>query len=373
MIDIPLHVDLIAGQPLAQELQAAGYLILPAPAEPHAHLDKALTADRLPNQRGDLIGAIDVWIAHRATITKADYIERAQRAALMGLANGFTAIRTHIDLAADVGTVSIEALLEVKRLLADRIDIQLVGLVGRPTSGSEGVNNRAVLRSALDMGVDVVGGAPHLDDDPVACTHTLLELAAEYERPIDLHTDESLDPARLDLEVLAEAILQSGFSHGATASHCVSLGVQTESIQRRVAEKVAAADVSVVVLPQTNLFLQARGIQQAPPRGLTALIALDAAGVRVCAGADNLQDPFCSVGRADAMETAGLMVMAGHDTPELAYHRVSTAARAAMGMGSDVTDFLAIRAGSVREAIASAPADRVVVRNGRIVFDGSTR
>jgi cytosine/adenosine deaminase-related metal-dependent hydrolase len=29
-----------------------GYVLLPAPAEPHAHLDKALTADRVVNRTG---------------------------------------------------------------------------------------------------------------------------------------------------------------------------------------------------------------------------------------------------------------------------------------------------------------------------------
>lgn len=104
----------------------------------------------------------------------------------------------------------------------------------------------------------------------------------------------------------------------------------------------------------------------APPRGLTATAALDIAGVNVCAGADNLQDPFCTVGRADALETATLMVMAGHDTPEAAYERVSTKARAAIGMPAN-GDILAIRAATLREAVASAAADRIVIRDGAVV------
>ena len=44
----------------------AGWLLLPAMAEPHAHLDKALTAEDVPNPKGDLMGAIDAWIAAAA-------------------------------------------------------------------------------------------------------------------------------------------------------------------------------------------------------------------------------------------------------------------------------------------------------------------
>ena len=54
--------------------------------------------------------------------------------------------------------------------------------------------------------------------------------------------------------------------------------------------------------------------------------------MNVAAGADNLQDPFNLVGRGDCLETASLMVMAGHLLPEDAYHTVSNAARAALGL-----------------------------------------
>lgn len=351
---------------LEASLTSAGYLLLPAPAEPHAHLDKALTADLVPNPAGDLMGAIHGWIAHRETLDTADFVERAERAARMSLANGFTAIRTHVDLGVDIGTTAVEALIEVRGRLAGLVDIQIVGLTGRPSGGSSGADNRAILRDAIAMGLDVVGGCPHLDEDPVACTNDLLAVAGEAGLPIDLHTDETLDPSHLELELLAKAVLSTGFESGATASHCVSLSMQTEAVQKRVAATVAEAGVNVVALPQTNLFLQARGMKTAPPRGLTATAALDEAGANVCAGADNLQDPFCTVGRADALETAALMVMAGHDTPQLAYERVSSMARKAIGMPAN-GDVLAIRASTVREAVASASSDRIVIRNGVVV------
>ena len=55
------------------------------------------------------------------------------------------------------------------------------------------------------------------------------------------------------------------------------------------------------------------------PAALTAVRALRGAGVNVAAGADNLQDPFNPVGRGDPLETAALMVMAGHLLPADAY------------------------------------------------------
>lgn len=354
-------------------LDATGYLVLPAPAEPHAHLDKALTADRVDNPVGDLGGAVAGWLAHRGSISHDDFVARATQAALASVANGCTAIRTHVDLGSDVGTTAVEALLEVKAALAEEVDLQVVGLVGRPTGGPAGAANRAVLRHALDLGLDVVGGCPHLDDDPAACLDAVLQLASEYDRPLDLHTDENLSLTSLDLEGLAQRVLATGFDGGVVASHCVSLGMQPQVVQRRVAAVVAAAGVAVVTLPQTNLFLQARGERTAPPRGLTALASLEEAGVLVAGGADNVQDPFCTVGRSDPLETASLLVMAGHLTPELAYDYVSNRARRALGLEAvtlapgSPAELLLIRASTLRQAIAAAPVERIVVHRGRVV------
>ena len=84
-------------------------------------------------------------------------------------------------------------------------------------------------------------------------------------------------------------------------------------------------------LPQTNLFLQGRDHPAATPRGLTAVAALQEAGVLVAAGADNVQDPFNLVGRSDPLETAALMVMAGHQLPDTAFDMVSNNAAAPSG------------------------------------------
>ena len=101
--------------PAAQELADDGYLLLPAFAEPHAHLDKAFLAERVENKTGDLLGAILAMEAARDTITVADTIERAERAARLMAANGCTAIRTHVDLTLAGRLTSVEALVEVRR------------------------------------------------------------------------------------------------------------------------------------------------------------------------------------------------------------------------------------------------------------------
>ncbi len=352
-----------------------GWLLLPAMAEPHAHLDKALTAEAVPNPGGDLMGAIEAWTAatEAGRFTRDDIVSRATAALDLLLLHGATAVRSHVNVGADIGASAMEAMVEVREAFAGLVDLQLVALTHCPMTGPEGAGNRDALLAAIEAGADLVGGCPHLDPDGPGLIAHALAVATDAGLPVDLHVDETLDPTVLTLRALADQVDRTGFEQPVTASHCVSLGMQPEHVQKEVAHAVAAAGISVVPLPQTNLFLQGRDDPTATPRGLTALSALAEAGVLVAAGADNVQDPFNLVGRSDPLETASLMVMAGHQLPDVAYEMVSNDVRRVMGLApvevapGSPADLVAIDAPSVRGAIADAPISRRVYRNGRLV------
>ena len=363
--------------PAENAIDLAGYVLSPSAVEPHAHLDKAFLAEHVANPTGDLMGAIEAMSASRHLFDVDDIVERAERAARLMAANGFRFVRTHADTTTEHGLRSVEALVTVRERTSDVIDVEIVALCGWPVVGLVGADQRSLLVDALAAGADLVGGCPHLEDsgDTRGATEFFLQTATDHGVGVDLHTDETLDPDVLGLVDLAEMVL-AGFEQRVTASHCVSLGMQDARRQREIAELVAAADISVVALPHTNLFLQGRG--HAPmPRGLTAVAALRAAGANVAAGADNLQDPFNPVGRACPFETAGLMVMTSHILPDEGWTSVTDNAATATGAGvisctpGSPADLLAVRASSLREAIAFGPADRHVWRRG--VMIGETR
>ena len=73
------------------------------------------------------------------------------------------------------------------------------------------------------------------------------------------------------------------------------------------------------------------------------------------------------------LETAALMVMAGHQLPDDAYDMVSNNVRRAIGLPEvhfrpgDPADLVAIDAASIRGAIADAPMSRRVFRGGKLV------
>jgi cytosine deaminase len=307
--------------PAAQELADDGYLLLPAFAEPHAHLDKAFLAERVENTTGDLLGAILAMEAARDTITVADTIDRAERGSAFDGAE-----RMHRDphprRSVFGGQVDIgrgPARSEEPAARAREIQVAVLAALSRSSASAAPTSARWCVKP-LPWGVDVIGGCPHLEEDPAESNDTLLALAAEAGLPVDLHTDETLNPKMLALEDLAERVLATGFPHPVAASHCVSLSLQTEQRQREVAEKVAAAGISVIALPHTNLFLQGRDNQVAMPRAVTAVRALRSAGRHDRGRRRQPAGPLHPVGRADPLETAGLMIIAAHVLPDDALH-----------------------------------------------------
>ncbi|WP_344752462.1 amidohydrolase family protein [Gryllotalpicola koreensis] len=353
-------------------LDLTGFVLLTAPAEPHAHLDKALSFDLIQPPLGDLGSAIESWVAYAHDMTVASIADRAREQALAMLASGITAVRTHVDVLSSHGTATTEqalrgarALIAVRDELRGLMDIELVALAGHLSPDEH-------VEAVLDLGFDLVGGAPHLADDPERDLDRLLAIAERRGIGVDLHTDESLD-GPLTIERYARAVRDWPRDRQYSAGHCVRLGTLDPQRLAEVIAEVKAADLGVISLPITNLYLQGWQHPVSTPRGLTALRPLIDAGVRVAAGADNVRDPFNPVGRSDALETASLLITAGHLTAAEAYHLVSDGARSVMGLpdaGARVgaaADFLAVRGTGLIDVIANAPADRIVIHAGHVV------
>ncbi len=358
-----------------------GWLLMPSLVEPHAHLDKALTADTVPNPRGDLMGAIDAWVdaATRGVFGLDEMTERAIAALERLVVSGVTHVRTHVNVGeSDPDFVHLRAVRDAIDEMRDVVRVQTVALMHSPLAGSAGATNRRYLAQALAMGADLVGGCPHLEDDGPGMIEVALDAAADAGVGLDLHVDETLDPSMRTLESLARSVMERGVTEPVAASHCVSLSMQDPADQERIVRAVAAAGLSIVSLPQTNLFLQGWSHPVATPRGITPIGVLRRHGVIVAAGGDNVQDPFNPMGRSDPLETAALLVMAAHQRPDDALAMVGNEARRVLGLrpvdlvpGSSA-DLVAIDAASPRAAVAEAPAARRVFLGGREVAVTST-
>ncbi|WP_329135400.1 amidohydrolase family protein [Streptomyces sp. NBC_01476] len=318
-----------------------GYLLLPAPAEPHAHLDQALTAGGPP--AGDV----------------EDVQRRATEAALLQLGHGATAVRSHVRIGDVQGLRALEAVLQARRALRGLVEVQTVA-VPRLLTGVAGADGLAMLRDALKMGAAAVGGCPDLDPDPSGYTEAVLSLAAEFGVPVDLHT-AAADPARL----ARLAAMSGGMRPGVTLGPCHGLGALPATAVASAAARLAAAGISVVALPQGGCCVLDRG-------GATPVRALLSAGVRVTAGSGALGDLTNPVGRGDPLEAAFLLASHGECAPQRAYELVSGGARAVMGLpevrveAGFPAELLALRGESLT-GVLSLAYSRIVIHRGRVV------
>jgi cytosine deaminase len=346
------------------EVDLTGFVLLPSTVDPHAHLDKACSWEAISPPMGDLRTAIAAWRAYSAGMTEDDVAERARGQVLAMLALGTTAIRSHVDVpVGDDPARNARAVLRVRDELAGLVDLELVALAGPDTPDRD-------VEEVLDLGVDLVGGAPHLAEDPARDMARLLAVADRRGVGVDLHVDESLDgPVTLDL--FARAV--RGWTTNVSAGHCVRLGTLDAAERVRIIAEVHTSDVGVIANPITNLYLQGWEHDCSVPRGLTPARELIDAGVRFAAGADNVRDPFNPLGRSDALETAMLLVVAGHLTVTEAFDAVSDGGRRVMRLpaaGPTVgarADLLAVRGRNLAEVVATASPDRLVFRAGRLV------
>lgn len=214
-------IKTIADPPADTEIiDVAGNLVTPPIIDPHVHLDAVLVAGILPrkNKTGTLLESIDIWSEWKPGLTKKTLKENARKVIDWYIANGVLRVRTHADTT-DPTLLTVESLVELKEEVKDLIDIQIVGF---PQDGIyTRPENLGLLKEAIAMGIDVIGGAPHLEytrEDGVRDVETVFDLAEKHDKLIDIHIDETGDPHSRFIEVMAKESILRGMGERATGS-----------------------------------------------------------------------------------------------------------------------------------------------------------
>ncbi|UVI29316.1 amidohydrolase family protein [Paenibacillus spongiae] len=362
------------GRPIDLE----GRMVLPGFVDAHMHLDKATSIAAVGNRSGTLREAIDNYGAKVAGFTKAEIKQRIVSTALMALSRGTTHIRTHLDFHLNQGREiafrTMEAALEAREELKGRISLQLIPMCSFERMGAAGVEAAEEL---LKLGMDGLGGAPHLGSDPKTEISRIFALASRYGVPVDFHADESDDPARRTVVPIAHRTIEYEYGGRATAGHLCSLASMPPGEAGEIIGLMAEARLAAVTLPAVNLYLQGREDCGPIRRGVTRVKELLAAGVPVAVASDNIQDPFHPFGRADLVQIATIASYAAHmgGADELrALLRMITEVPAAIMQLEDYgireglpASFVIVDARSVQRLFIEESPSRWVVSNGRWV------
>lgn len=368
--------------PARDTVDAGGYLLSPPFCDPHFHMDATLSYG-LPrvNESGTLLEGIQVWGELKPQLKAQDMVDRALAYCDWAVARGLLAIRSHVDTS-DPSLLPVQAMLEVKKRVADYIDLQLVAF---PQDGvlrtPGGVEN---LKRALDLGVDVVGGIPHFERTMAQGAESvklLCELAAERGKLVDMHCDETDDPLSRHIETLAFEAQRLGLQGRVNGSHCTSMHGMDNYYVSKLIPLVAESGVSVIANPLINITLQGRHDTYPKRRGMTRVPELMAAGVNVAFGHDCVMDPWYGMGSADMLEVAhmGLHVaqMTSQKGIRACYDAITVNAAKVMHLegyglepGCDAS-FVLLQARDVVEAIRVRAQRLKVWRKGAVLAEAA--
>lgn len=294
----------------AREIEAAGRVVIPGLVESHFHLDKALLGPGAPAGAGSVQGAIEATARAKRRFTVEDIAGRARRALELAVRHGTTVMRTHVEVDPIVGLMGMEAILPLQREYAWAVDLQICVFPQEGILQSPGTD--ALMRKALAMGGEAVGGVPYNDTDAGAHLDRVFALAREFDRDVDLHLDFADDADHVLIGEVAERTVRCGWEGRVCAGHVTALGALAPPALAPLAGRIRDAGISLLVLPATDLYLMGRRDERNVRRGLAPVRRLVEAGVNVAVSTNNVQNPFTPFGDADLLRAANLLAIAGH-------------------------------------------------------------
>ena len=177
--------------------------------------------------------------------------------------------------------------------MADLCTVQVTAFPQDGIFAREGDEER--LEQAIRLGVDCVGGIPHYEPTSelgLREVHRVFELARQHSRRIDVHCDETDDPAsrvpggdgRRHRQVRARRSRDGVALHGD--------GLVEPYYSSKLHSFLRRAGINIVVNPFANSLIQGRLDVYPKRRGFAQLKELLAAGVNVSLGNDVVMDPL---------------------------------------------------------------------------------
>ncbi len=362
-----------------ETIDAQGNLVAPPLVDPHVHLDAVLVSGKLKRQNnsGTLLEAIDIWGEWKSTLTDDILMNNAREVIKWYAANGVLRVRTHADCT-DPTLRTVKCLLALKEEVKELIDIQVVAFPQDAVFTNK--INRDLLEEAVKMGVDVIGGAPHIEytrEDGVKEVELIYDLAEKYDRLIDIHIDETGDPHSRFVEVMAKESINREFFDRATASHTTAMHNYNNDYAFKLIGNLAKAKINMITNPFDNTVLQNRTDGYPRKRGCTRVDELLEKGVNVSIGHDSIMDPWYSMGKGNMLSAAYLLMhtaqLNGYEQVNTLFDMITTNSAKTMHLSDygikpgNSADLIILDAENPFEAIRLQAECLYVIRKGKVI------
>ncbi|MEX8031488.1 amidohydrolase family protein [Microbacterium sp. 20-116] len=349
-----------------REFDGRGLLALPGLVNAHAHLDKSWWG--LPWQSYGGEGSTEGRIRHERAERDRLGIPSLERSAYVLrelVRHGTTAIRTHVDVDAELGLRGIDAVDEAAAAYQGALDVRIVafpqdGILRRP--GVLDLLREAATRPSVEW----IGGLDPatIDRDPVGQIDAIAELAADTGAGIDIHLHDPAELGAFQIELLVDRAARLGLAGRVNVAHGFAVA-QLDPARRR---DLLAAMAEVGVTMTTVAPLR---VPQLP------LAELDAAGVRFAFGTDGIRDLWSPYGTGDTLGIAWQYARAAglaRDEDLLRVMRLATSA-GAWAVGREVhdlvegarADIVLVEAENPLDALVRVPERMLVVAGGSVL------
>ncbi|UOA28894.1 amidohydrolase family protein [Pseudosulfitobacter sp. DSM 107133] len=346
-----------------------GGLVTPLLADIHTHLDKTMTAPRMPHRAQSLFDAIEMMGQDAARWTDDDLRRRASLGLAKAYHHGTALMRSHVDWSYADAPRGWHVLSELAQDWRGRVELQLSSLTRLDELAEIGPAIAPVLRREGG----ILGAFVYRNENLAAHIASLFDLAEAHDLHLDFHVDEGLDVEARGIDAIIDETAKRGMAGRVLCGHGCALSVRDVSEVKALLARAAEAGVGLTVLPGANSYLQDAGPGRTPRlRGIAPLQEADTAGVPVMLGSDNVRDGFFPYGDYDLIEVLRMGVLMGHLPPEDWLDAIS--ARPAAWMGHDLTlrtggpaDFIHFDATDLNDVISRPAVVRRVWRDGAVL------
>ncbi len=360
------------GTPLAGALpryDAQGLLLLPALRDMHTHLDKTFYGEpwQAPRRGKTIVDMIAIEEALIPRLLPGSQARAEKMIALMH-SKGTTVARSHCNIDPVSGLKSLEHL---QRALARHRDSLACEIVAFPQHGLLRSGIEPLMREAVQMGVQYIGGLDptNVDTHMEKSLDTTFRLALDTGAGIDFHLHEAAPTGLAAVNYILRQVEENPQLRGkVTLSHAFVLASLGDGQVAELAARMAAQNISLA----STLPLG---------KGVMPLPLLAEKGVFVMTGTDSLTDHWLPFGNGDMLEKANLYAQLYRKLDEFQLSRslaiatgnvlpLNAQGQRAWPLQGDSASGVLVTASCSAEAVARLPARTAVLHNGRVVYGG---
>lgn len=348
--------------------QAHGQLLLPAMRDMHIHLDKTFYGGpwQAPRPRQgktimDMIALEEKLLPQLLPTSQ----QRAEGLIALLQSKGSTVARSHCNIDPVSGLKSLEHL---QRALENHRDEFVCEIVAFPQHGLLHSKVDGLMREAMQMGVQYVGGLDptNVDGAMEKSLDAMFQIALDTGKGVDIHLHETSPAGVAAVNYMIDTVEKNPALLGkVTISHAFALTTLPPEVLEETASRLAEHQITIAsTVPIGSLMMP--------------LPLLSKKGVFVMTGTDSVIDHWSPFGSGDMLEKAHLYAQLYRGSDEFQLSRAMSIAtggilpldnegkRSWPNVGDDAA-FTLVGASCSAEAVARVPARSATFHKGRLV------